>query len=549
MIPAIDPGIGLKEDGPAPRVSQSGSPAFSKALKQASGAHPTEHSRTIDDARAAGDARARREYGKAADEARSAREADAARSARRSADDARAARRAGRAGRADDARRTDKSARGDEPDKPGRSDEPEQGRTADASRSDGSSQAGKPGEAKAKRQPGDEADAPQGQDGQQNAQGELQAAATQSVNAAVQPAAGDAATVAGTTDPAALSGLALKNAGAQQGQAAKGPADATPINAQIGTAAYRLGVHGNTEAELAQQQGITLPGSPQAAVQGGGVHDVKLATMQPVAMDDVAPHLERPQADARQVLHPADPNLKDAKGLSHKEQIALQTAQVRNEVLSRLAAGSGAETAGGAGTGPGAGDALRQQLQFSGLLARNAQSHTGDHTSANAPPTVPAGIGTPATSADLSQVYETPQDEAVQHRVVDRVAHEARWLIRSDRQEVTFRLSPEHLGSLHMKVQHKDGVFRVDLTVDNHAAKHLLESNLQDLRNRLVAEQGGGEFLFNVDVRQGHEQPNLYARPHDTGPGGIARADGIEPAPSPGLAGRSIGQSGLSIYV
>jgi hypothetical protein len=85
--------------------------------------------------------------------------------------------------------------------------------------------------------------------------------------------------------------------------------------------------------------------------------------------------------------------------------------------------------------------------------------------------------------------------------------------------------------------------------VDNLSAKHLLESNLQDLRNRLASEHPGGEFQFNVDVRQGNEQPSLYARAQRPAPAGIGRVGALEQAPAPGMAGRTIAQSGLSIYV
>jgi hypothetical protein len=52
-----------------------------------------------------------------------------------------------------------------------------------------------------------------------------------------------------------------------------------------------------------------------------------------------------------------------------------------------------------------------------------------------------------------------------------------------------------------------------------------------------------------VDVRQGNEQPSLYARAQRPAPAGIGRVGALEQAPAPGMAGRTIAQSGLSIYV
>jgi hypothetical protein len=102
---------------------------------------------------------------------------------------------------------------------------------------------------------------------------------------------------------------------------------------------------------------------------------------------------------------------------------------------------------------------------------------------------------------------------------------------------------------LQLKVLHRDGQYRVELLVENQAARHLLESSLQDLRNRLASEHPGGEFLFNVDVRQGQDQPGLYARPQHDGPAIGLRAEALEDTPAPGLAGRVIGQGSLNIYV
>ena len=484
MIPAIDPGIGLKDDRPEPKASRSENPAFHLALKRAGGAAEKSSGRSIADARAAGDSRARREYAEAADETQ------------RAADQ-----------RAREAAST---------------------RNANSNR-----KADRPAEA---RREGDEP------------AGDLEQAARQAANPLQPSAAAQAAEPGAEGDDPALAGTVLE--AVEQPALFGVPDDATPITAQIGTAAYRLGAHGKGEAQLAEAQGLILPGSTAAEMLGQGVRDVKQATLQEAEGDD--PTLPRPApaeaalADETDVLQLSQhARTQEQRGLSHKDQIALQTAQARNEVLARLTA-AGGETAT---DGQGHPDALRQHLQLQGLLARNARAHALEPAAPGAPPSQVAGTLPAANSADLTQVFETPQDDAVEQRVLERVANEARWMLRNDRQEVTLRLHPEHLGSLHMKVQHKDGVFTVQLTVDNLSAKHLLESNLQDLRNRLAGEHPGGEFQFNVDVRQGNEQPSLYARAQRPAPAGIGRVGALEQAPAPGMAGRTIAQSGLSIYV
>jgi flagellar hook-length control protein FliK len=136
--------------------------------------------------------------------------------------------------------------------------------------------------------------------------------------------------------------------------------------------------------------------------------------------------------------------------------------------------------------------------------------------------------------------------------VVDQVVQGARWLISNHRNEMTVKLHPEHLGELNLKVVHKDGLFRVDMTVDSLAAKHLLESNLTQLREHLHAENpAAGEFLFNVDVRKGNDsRPEAYAR-MSRDVGAARPVDALEPAEEAvrrGLGRGAWGNHSLSIY-
>ena len=150
---------------------------------------------------------------------------------------------------------------------------------------------------------------------------------------------------------------------------------------------------------------------------------------------------------------------------------------------------------------------------------------------------------------DLTQIFQTPTDDAVEQRVIERVAQELRWMLTNERNQVTLKLHPEHLGDLHMKVVQKDGVIKVDLTVDNLAAKQLLESNLDDLRSRLAEESQGNSFMFNVDVRKGREKPGLQSQPSRITENGNRAADSLQAATEPGLSRRVPGHTGLSIYV
>jgi flagellar hook-length control protein FliK len=518
VIPAIDPGIGLKEDRPAPRVPASENPAFSQVLHRTRDPEQPQQERSVRDEHPPGDQRARKAYGeqsRAADRARRRESSHGAQSADRDRQDT-----------SDDKNTAaDRSA----------------DKAADKAASTATGKAGAKGKAAGKAE-GDEKGA-KGKPGD-----ELNAAAQQAGNPALQLAAAaanplQAEAVQPGTEALAFTDLAPDNRFGL-------PEDGKPIGEQIGDAAYRLGPHSAEEAALADANGIVLPGSLKAKLAAEGVKDAKQAALKQVEQPWVQIKTQAPFATAADALLPSKAGKGETKdGLSYKEQIALQTAQARNDVLSRLAASSlTGDTGGDKGLGHNASDSLRQQLQFQGLLARDARVHTLQPTSPNAPQTTVAGLVAPA-STQLDPLRHTPNDEAAQQRTIEHVATEARWLINNNRQEVTLRLSPEHLGSLHMKVQHEDGVFQVHLTVDTAAAKHLLESNLQDLRNRLVAQHPGGEFLFNVDVRHGNDQPSLYSRAARTEPIGIGHRATLDEAPVPGMAGRVLAQSGLSIYV
>jgi flagellar hook-length control protein FliK len=87
--------------------------------------------------------------------------------------------------------------------------------------------------------------------------------------------------------------------------------------------------------------------------------------------------------------------------------------------------------------------------------------------------------------------------------MVDRVVQEARWLLRNNHQEVTMRMEPEHLGNLKLHVTQKDGAMHVEMTVDTAAAKHLLDANMSQLRERFQQENLAQGQTLHVDVRHG----------------------------------------------
>lgn len=321
-----------------------------------------------------------------------------------------------------------------------------------------------------------------------------------------------------------------------------------PAGEQIGQAAWSMGEHGKGEQQIAESMGIVFPGSPEAELSEASKGVSRdMAFQEAHTVNDDAAALAAAGQLSNVVMESKEAKKEFAQGVPFNDQVHLEAAQGRNELLGKLAA----IEAGAEGEVPDSTLArnafLREQMQQNALLSNKARTAVVDSVEGKTPLSL-AELTGPASAMNFRQIYESPADPAVQQRVVDRVAHEARWLISNQRQQVTFRLHPEQLGSLHMKIVREDGVVRIDMIVDTLAAKELLESNLDSLRDQLGEGNSDGEFLFNVDVRQGNDQPELHAR---TASGGMAPADhpdSLEGAADPNLTRRVLGHGGLSIY-
>jgi flagellar hook-length control protein FliK len=71
-------------------------------------------------------------------------------------------------------------------------------------------------------------------------------------------------------------------------------------------------------------------------------------------------------------------------------------------------------------------------------------------------------------------------------------------------QEVTLRLHPEELGALTMKVRQLGDRLQIEMQVENPHVKQLLESDLEQLRNRFLDEEfnfSEMELSVNIDAR------------------------------------------------
>jgi flagellar hook-length control protein FliK len=225
------------------------------------------------------------------------------------------------------------------------------------------------------------------------------------------------------------------------------------------------------------------------------------------------------------------------------------SALARNQVLAQLGATPGTAPQGAAAA-QAVQPALKDFPKELGLPAKDVTAKAAD--SATATQAVPVTAGAVATrAADDAPKADASAPHAPDTRMLDKVVHEARWMISNRKQEVTMRLEPENLGQLKLHVTQKDGTLHVELTVDTAAAKHLLDSSMSQLRERFQQENLAQGQLLHVDVRQGgnSEFGQQFARQGSEAPAGSA-APGVAHAEEPGHAAprAAWSNSNVSIY-
>jgi len=168
---------------------------------------------------------------------------------------------------------------------------------------------------------------------------------------------------------------------------------------------------------------------------------------------------------------------------------------------------------------------------------------------AQAPATVP-NLAAP----ERSVLGALQRPDRSQPPLMERVGHEVRWMIRTNRNEATIRLEPDHLGSMRIKVVQTDGTLRIDMTVDNQQARSLIESRMSELQQQLNRHDLGAEqFSFNVNVQDSSgwdsfKQPAQAARAMPFLPASREPA-GVDRATTAALSRPVWGRAGVGIYV
>ena len=286
--------------------------------------------------------------------------------------------------------------------------------------------------------------------------------------------------------------------------------------AQLGAMAYQMAPHGVGEFAFAEEAGMLPPGSANPA---GNPLGAQVDELMPSATFQ-----ERTLPEAEVVEPTKGLSAVDVLNLSRK---ATQEVRLADEAMveQELARHPFANRDVMQLTQPGqTGQQATAQAYLSQLLNNEFQGQMNRET-----PRAPTRAGlaeftnsmgietatlstqaTPAGTPGAAGIGAYVAADAAQDntsRMLDRIADQARWIIRNGRQEVTMKLYPEHLGDMQLKVTHIDRTMRVEMSVETLVAKQTLEANLEDLQNKLQAQNPNTEnFEFNVDVRQ-HDDP------------------------------------------
>ncbi len=280
------------------------------------------------------------------------------------------------------------------------------------------------------------------------------------------------------------------------------------INVQLGTAAYRMSPHSQTEAQFAAQAGAATPPGYMQPLDPGAALDGRNAIREPskapagelkpepvLVVDALAMVELSKQAQAARVAA-ANPHVAEAPEGS---------AQARNQILSQLV-GQPATVPQVAAALQAMEPALKDVPKDAALPGKelHPKALDGAPSTSTLPADAAAGAGGMKAAQSVDQPRALPtQGHGADTRMVDKVVQEAKWLLRNNHQEVTIRMEPEHLGNLKLHVTQKDGAMHVEMTVDTAAAKHLLDANLGQLRERFAQEHLGQGQMLQVDVRHG----------------------------------------------
>lgn len=190
----------------------------------------------------------------------------------------------------------------------------------------------------------------------------------------------------------------------------------------------------------------------------------------------------------------AKANGSEAKAEAAGAKNALEVAKAMAGKLEETAANSSVQADKKENTGSGE---LKKLMEFESnrlqaVPLKDTASGTGNSGSADKQAMITATL-LPQTAAisDMNQTQVTKLSDQAPVDVktlIDQVVQKAELTVKANSSEMKIQLEPEFLGKLTIKIALEDGLLTARFTTENHQVKHLLESNLVNLRQSLEAQ-------------------------------------------------------------
>ncbi|WP_413568814.1 flagellar hook-length control protein FliK [Bdellovibrio sp. HCB117] len=224
----------------------------------------------------------------------------------------------------------------------------------------------------------------------------------------------------------------------------------------------------------------------QAAAKAQGAEGQPAAEQAPELMNEFqqvaqAPKLEKPQALLAGQVPQA--NAKMANQEFFQNQSQGQMMQQNSQNLAQQGMSSEKESALTKLTTKSA----DFQSSLSGLEAVHAQPIKGE------------ALGLPQATPVAAAVAPTPVNQTENEAAVKQLMNQAQYLIKKGGGEMKVQMTPEGMGTIHLKVMLQDGKVNMQMSADTQEAKKAIESSLAELKTSLAAHKLSMENV-KVDV-------------------------------------------------
>ncbi|MEA1961755.1 MAG: flagellar hook-length control protein FliK [Bacillota bacterium] len=122
------------------------------------------------------------------------------------------------------------------------------------------------------------------------------------------------------------------------------------------------------------------------------------------------------------------------------------------------------------------------------------------------------------TEVDNPNIEGTTRSEGSNKEIFDQIVKKIELFSRDNNTEMKIQLKPEHLGKMTIKVVVEEGVVTAKFFTENHQVKHLLEANLNQLKQTLEANGLKVEKTeVNVQLDQGGQFGGFQQQQENSG--------------------------------